>query len=193
MAKQLITIGTPGAGGGEPAHAAFKKINDNTNDVYSFLGADGSGVLTAEGAREALNTYSKGEVENLVGNSGFASLETNTFTGLQKMQGGAEVSGNFKVNGIAPFGVGHRYQSSSALGGRHKDTTYKNTSGSLLHIAVQQDRTDGAGLSATVDNQYITDTADRAYAFMHFFVPPEAEYKVSGTGIILRWFEFTIA
>lgn len=62
MAKQLITIGTPGAGGGDPAHAAFKKINDNTNDVYSFLGAGESGVLTAEGAREALNTYSKGEV-----------------------------------------------------------------------------------------------------------------------------------
>lgn len=29
MAIQQITIGTPGAGGGDPAHAAFKKVNDN--------------------------------------------------------------------------------------------------------------------------------------------------------------------
>lgn len=34
MAKQLITIGTPGAGGGDPAHAAFKKINDNASELY---------------------------------------------------------------------------------------------------------------------------------------------------------------
>jgi len=65
MAKQLITIGTPGAGGGEPAHAAFNKINDNTNEVYSFLGADGSGNLTPGSAREALGVYSKDETNSL--------------------------------------------------------------------------------------------------------------------------------
>lgn len=35
MAKQLITIGTPGAGGGDPAHVSFVKINDNTTELYN--------------------------------------------------------------------------------------------------------------------------------------------------------------
>lgn len=100
MAKQLITIGTPGAGGGDPAHAAFKKINDNTNEVYSFLGADGLGNLTPEGAREALEVYSRDEVDDLVENADFASLGTNTFTGKQTIQAGLDVTGDFEVNGI---------------------------------------------------------------------------------------------
>lgn len=47
MAIQNIAIGTPGAGGGDPAHAAFKKINDNTIEIYNQLGGDAGGNLPA--------------------------------------------------------------------------------------------------------------------------------------------------
>lgn len=54
MAKQTITIGTPGAGGGDPAHVAFKKVNDNTTELYNVLGAS-DGTLTKAKARTALD------------------------------------------------------------------------------------------------------------------------------------------
>lgn len=79
MAKQLITIGTPGAGGGDPAHVSFKKINDNANELYNQLGVDaegnlpaalpilkgGTGATTAAAARSSLAVPARSEVIGL--------------------------------------------------------------------------------------------------------------------------------
>lgn len=79
MAKQLITIGTPGAGGGDPAHVAFKKFNDNATELYNQLGVDpqgnlpdalpitkgGTGASTAAEARQNLGTPARNEVIGL--------------------------------------------------------------------------------------------------------------------------------
>lgn len=56
MAKQLITIGTPGAGGGDPAHAAFKKINDNATELYNAAIPDTEGKKTQARANLGLGT-----------------------------------------------------------------------------------------------------------------------------------------
>jgi len=37
MAKQLINVGRPDRGNGDPLRVAFVKINDNFNEVYELV------------------------------------------------------------------------------------------------------------------------------------------------------------
>lgn len=63
MAIQNIVIGTPGAGGGDPAHAAFKKINDNTTELYDAAIPDTEAKKAQ--ARANLDAPSRSEVPGL--------------------------------------------------------------------------------------------------------------------------------
>lgn len=56
MAKQLITIGAPGAGGGDPAHVAFKKFNDNATELYNAAIPDTEEKKTQARANLGLGT-----------------------------------------------------------------------------------------------------------------------------------------
>jgi hypothetical protein len=42
MAKQIVNIGTPDKGNGDPLRTAFGKINDNFTELYNALGIDGT-------------------------------------------------------------------------------------------------------------------------------------------------------
>ena len=68
MAKQLITIGTPGAGGGDPAHAAFKKINDNATELYNAAIPDTEEKKTQARANLGLGTAATKNVGTAAGN-----------------------------------------------------------------------------------------------------------------------------
>ena len=68
MAKQLITIGTPGAGGGDPAHAAFKKINDNATELYDAAIPDTEEKKTQARANLGLGTAATRNVGTAAGN-----------------------------------------------------------------------------------------------------------------------------
>lgn len=92
MAKQLITIGTPGAGGGDPAYTMSDKHNTNVTEIYNQLGANGAGVLptalpvskggtgatTAAAARTALGVIGVGDygIGAIIPNIGITNADT---------------------------------------------------------------------------------------------------------------------
>lgn len=108
MAKQLITIGTPGAGGGDPAHAAFKKINDNATELYNAAIPDTEEKKTQARANLGLGTAATKNVGTAAGNV----MEVGAF-GVGSTSGPTTFYSNINIGNIStgfysvsPFAIG---------------------------------------------------------------------------------------
>lgn len=119
MAKQLITIGTPGAGGGDPAHAAFKKINDNATELYNAAIPD----------TEAKKVQARA-------NLGLGKAATKDIVPISEGGTGATTATQAATN-LACLGAGQSYKQKKAE--RTLNARYLNSSGRLMVVSVRME------------------------------------------------------